>query len=96
MGREERVVIIGGNEQMVGRYRAICREFRCAAKVYTRHRARLECSMGSPDLIVLFTSSVSHEMSAVAKKKAAGGAIPLVLSHCASCHSLRRILEGLA
>jgi hypothetical protein len=50
--------------------------------------------MGNPDLIVLFTNPVSHEMIKIAKKKAQAGAIPLVQSHCASCSSLRNVLEA--
>jgi hypothetical protein len=50
--------------------------------------------MGNPDLIVLFTNPVSHEMIKIAKKKAAARAIPLVQSHCASCSSLRNMLSA--
>jgi hypothetical protein len=48
--------------------------------------------MGNPDLIVLFTNPVAHEMIKIAKKKAVAGSIPLVQSHCASCSSLRNVL----
>jgi hypothetical protein len=88
------VVIIGGNDRMVCRYRDICREYNCEAKIYTQPKSNLECLMGSPDLIVLFTNPVSHEMIKIAKKKAAAKAIPLVQSHCASCSSLRNVLEA--
>jgi hypothetical protein len=50
--------------------------------------------MGNPDLIVLFTNPVSHEMIKIAKKEAASKAIPLVQSHCASCSSLRNVLQA--
>jgi hypothetical protein len=54
----------------------------------------MECLMGNPDLIVLFTNPVAHEMIKIAKKKAASQAIPLVQSHCASCSSLRNVLAA--
>ncbi|MDR1147340.1 MAG: DUF2325 domain-containing protein [Spirochaetaceae bacterium] len=87
------VVIIGGNDRMVCRYRDICREYNCEAKIYTQPKNNLECLMGNPDLIVLFTNPVSHEMIKIAKKKAASKSIPLVQSHCASCSSLRNVLS---
>jgi hypothetical protein len=88
------VVIIGGNDRMVCRYRDICREYGCEAKVYTQPKTNLKCLMGAPDLIVLFTNLVSHEMIRIVKKKAAAQAIPLVRSHCASCNSLRNVLTA--
>jgi hypothetical protein len=88
------VVIIGGNDGMVCRYRDICREYHCKVKIYTQPKSNLECLMGVPDLIVLFTNLVSHEMIKIAKKKAAAKAIPLVQAHCASCNSLRNVLSA--
>jgi hypothetical protein len=54
----------------------------------------LECLMGNPDLIVLFTNLVAHEMIRIAKKKASARTIPLVQAHCASCSSLRNVLAA--
>jgi hypothetical protein len=93
MSREGRVVIVGGYERMAWRYRAICREYRCAAKVYAEPRNNLDELMGHPDLIVLFPNQMTHEMSKKAKKKAVDEAIPLVWLSCASCHSLRGVLS---
>ncbi|MDR1468999.1 MAG: DUF2325 domain-containing protein [Spirochaetaceae bacterium] len=88
------VVIIGGNDRMVCRYRDICREHGCEAKVYTQPKTHLKCLVGCPDLIVLFTNLVSHEMIKIVKKKAASQAIPLAWAHCASCRSLRDVLSA--
>ena len=88
------VVIIGGNDRMVCRYRDICHEHGCEAKIYTQPKGNLECLMGNPDLIVLFTNPVSHGMIRIAKKKAAAQAIPLVQSHSASCSSLWNMLAA--
>jgi hypothetical protein len=88
------VVIVGGNDRMVCRYRDICREYHCKAKIYTQPKGNLECLMGDPDLIILFTNPVSHEMVKIAKKKAASKAIALVQSHCGSCNALRNILTA--
>ncbi|MDR0862132.1 MAG: DUF2325 domain-containing protein [Oscillospiraceae bacterium] len=86
------VVIIGGNERMECKYKSICREYGCDAKVFTKVAGRLYDQIGSPDLIVLFTNPVSHTMAKAARSKAAQGKIALVQSHCGSGNALRNIL----
>ena len=54
------VVIIGGNECMVRRYKDLCRAYRCNAKVFPKQNSSLK-GIGSPDLMVLFTGTVSHK-----------------------------------
>jgi hypothetical protein len=87
------VVIIGGNDRMVCRYKDICKEYNCEAKVFTQKKCNLECLIGEPDLIILCTNPVSHEMAKIAKKKAACKNIRLVQTHCGSCNKLRNILS---
>ena len=55
------VVIVGGNERMVRQYKELCRSYNCSARVFTNMNAGLK-NMGSPDLLVLFTSNISHTM----------------------------------
>lgn len=55
------VVIVGGNECMERRYIDLCKEYQCKAKVYAKMTNALK-DFGSPDLIVLFTSTMSHKM----------------------------------
>ena len=50
------VVIIGGHDRMVCQYKKICKQFNCKAKVFTQMSASLSKQIGSPDLIVLFTT----------------------------------------
>jgi hypothetical protein len=88
------IVIIGGNDRMVCRYKDICKEYNCEAKVYTQKKCNLDCLIGNPDLIILFTNPVAHDMVKIAKKKAARNDIALVQAHCSSCNSLRTILNG--
>ena len=56
------VVIIGGHDRMVCQYKKICKQYNCKAKVFTQMSANLSKQIGSPDLIVLFTNTVSHKM----------------------------------
>ena len=55
------VVIVGGNECMIREYKELCREYQCKAKVYPKMSSALK-NIGSPDLLVLFTSTISHKM----------------------------------
>ena len=55
------VVILGGNECMVRQYMDICDTFSCKAKVYPKMSACMK-KIGSPDLLILFTGTVSHKM----------------------------------
>ncbi|MDR0813234.1 MAG: DUF2325 domain-containing protein [Oscillospiraceae bacterium] len=88
------VVIIGGHDRMACKYRDICKEYKCRAKVFTQSPGNLEGMIGEPDLIVLFTNPVSHKMAIVAKNQAARKDIALVQSHCGSGNALREILRG--
>ena len=47
---------------MVCQYKKICKEHNCKAKVFTQMPAKLGNQIGSPDLIILFTNTVSHKM----------------------------------
>ena len=57
------VVIVGGNECMAGKYESICREHGCKAKVFTKENGSLKKKVGTPDLLILFISTVSHKMA---------------------------------
>ena len=56
------VVIIGGHDRMVTQYKKICKTYNCKAKVFTQMSASLDKQIGTPDLLVLFTNTVSHKM----------------------------------
>jgi hypothetical protein len=90
------IVIIGGNDCMECRYKAICKEHACKAKIFTQPKKNLDSLIGNPDMIVLFTNPVAHEMVAIAKKKAAQKDILLVQSHCGSGNALQNILTAVA
>ena len=64
------VVIIGGNECMSRKYTDICQEHGCKAKVFPKETGPLEKKIGSPDLMILFTNTVSHKMIQGAMKAA--------------------------
>lgn len=85
------VVIVGGNECMVRRYIELCEEYRCKAKVYPKLTASMK-HIGSPDLLVLFTATMSHKMLHSVLSNTSDGTL-IARSHTSSCAALRGILD---
>ena len=54
------IVIIGGNERMVCQYTDICKDYGYKAKVFPKENGAIRKKIGCPDLMVLFTNTVSH------------------------------------
>lgn len=87
------VVIIGGNECMTRQYIDLCGEYRCKAKVYPKMKSSMK-NFGSPDLLVLFTNTVSHKMVQCALSGTKGRNVRVARSHSSSMAALRAILEN--
>ena len=87
------VVIIGGHDRMVWQYKKICKEHKCKAKVFTQMPAKLSSQIGSPDLIILFTNTVSHKMVKCALDEV-GSSTDIVRCHTSSGNALNGILEA--
>ena len=88
------VVIVGGNDCMVCRYKRICKEFDYKAKVFTQVPSDFKSKIGSPDLVVLFTNTVSHSMVRCALKEAQRKNVDIVRSHTSSSSALKTILAA--
>lgn len=88
------VVIIGGHDRMVRQYKQICKEHNCKAKVFTQMSARLSDQIGSPDLVILFTNTVSHKMVKCAIAEAERGHADIVRCHTSSGSALNEILQN--
>lgn len=87
------VVIIGGHDRMVSQYKKICRDYNCKAKVFTQMTANLKDQIGSPDLVILFTNTVSHKMVRCAVAEAERANANVVRCHTSSQNALGEILE---
>ena len=87
------VVIIGGHDRMVSQYKKICKEFKCKAKVFTQMSTNMDKKIGCPDLLVLFTNTVSHKMVRCALNETKGRNTKIARSHRSSMAALRSILE---
>jgi Uncharacterized protein conserved in bacteria (DUF2325). len=88
------VVIIGGHDRMVYQYKKIGKEFNCKIKVFTKMSGSLGSQIGSPDLIILFTSTVSHKMVKCAVTEAEKCQADVVRCHTSSSNALNEILKN--
>lgn len=86
------VVIVGGHDRMVGQYKDICKSYQCKMKVFTQIPGRFKEQIGCPDLMILFTSTVSHKMMLTAVQQAQRQGVPIERSHSSSAQALKNIL----
>ena len=85
------IVIVGGNECMTRQYKDLCAQYRCKAKVYPKMANGLK-DIGAPDLLILFTNTVSHKMIHLVLG-AKGAKTRVARSHSSSMAALRGILD---
>lgn len=78
---------------MAARYKDICEEYSCKAKVFTKMPSDFESKLGMPDLMVVFTSTCSHKMVNSVNRKSRKHRIPVARVHSASASALKNILE---
>ncbi len=87
-----KIVIVGGNDCMHCQYKDLCKEYKCKAKVFTQ-LSGLKSKIGCPDLLVIFTNTVSHKMVKTALSQTKGEAIKIARCHSSSISALKEILE---
>ena len=87
------VAIIGGNECMERVYIDTCRKYGCRAKVYVKSSGDMTRRFGSPDMVILFTTSVSHKMKDIAMAEAKRCSAIVECCHSSSVSALKRIME---
>ena len=87
------VVILGGNECMVRKYKDLCRSYQCSAKVISKMGGTLKNRLGNPDLLVMFTATISHKMVQNAQNETRGQDTVIIRSRSSSMSALGNILE---
>lgn len=87
------VVIVGGNDCMVCQYKNLCKKYKCRAKVFTQMHGTLKNKIGNPDILVLFTNTISHKMVQCAMSDAKGRDMVIIRSHSSSMSALKNILD---
>jgi Uncharacterized protein conserved in bacteria (DUF2325). len=89
------VVIIGGNERMERLYQEACFEHGCKrAKVFTKAGGEIKKKLGSADLYILFTNTVSHKMVISALDEAKKCNACVERCHSSSLCALKQILKN--
>lgn len=86
------VVIVGGHDRMVCQYKKICKNYHCRVKIFTQMSGNLKDMIGSPDLLILFTNTVSHKMVRCAINEAEKCNANIVRCHTSSVAALNEIL----
>lgn len=71
-----------------------CRNYGCKAKVFTQMKAELKYKIGSPDLMIFFTNTVSHKLVNCALTEAKRCSAKLERSHSSSLSALKNILSS--
>jgi glutamate synthase domain-containing protein 2 len=79
---------------MVCTYKEICKQHKCKAKVFTHMPANFKTMVGKPDLLILFTSTVSHKMVVSALQAVENESTIIERCHSSSACALKDILSG--
>lgn len=79
---------------MVCRYQEICRKNGYKAKVFAKEKGPMKKKIGNPDLMVLFTGTVSHKMMIAATQEAKRNDVPILHVHSSSASALQQALEN--
>lgn len=87
------IVIVGGNERMTAQYENVCKEYGCKAKIFTKKQGSMRKNLGCPDLLILFTSTVSHKMVIGVAQEARRNNIPVMRIHTSSITALQTALS---
>lgn len=89
------ILLLGGHERMCNEYLTIGKKHGHKIKNYPKLPPRFTKSIGSPDVIVLFTNTVSHKMMCSAVKQAKKKSIPVLRCTTGSVTSLEETLQEL-
>ena len=87
------VVIVGGNERMTGQYESICRKHGCKVKVFLFVNGSMKKKLGCPDILILFTATVSHKMMISAVNEAKRNGVEIVRVNSSSASALNNALK---
>ena len=90
------LTIIGGNECMERKYEEICKGYGHKVKIFTKNAGMIKKKIGSPDLVIMFTHTVSHKMLNSAVKEARRSGIPVHYLKSSSSSALTALLEHYA
>lgn len=73
-------------------YANVCKAYNCKAKIFQKTNGSID-GFGTPELLILFTGTVSHKMVRCALSKADGKNIKIARSHSSSIAALKNIMQ---
>lgn len=88
-----KIVIVGGNECMACQYKSICEEYKLKAKIFTKMSGTFKDKIGQPEILVLFTNTMSHKMIKCAMSEIKGKNVTVLRSGSSSATALKNLLE---
>ena len=68
-------------------------DYGCKAKVFPKEHGSVKKKIGNPDLMILFTNTVSHKMVITASQEAKKNNIPVARIHTSSASALKCALD---
>lgn len=80
---------------MEGQYQALCQEYGHKAKIFTKEKGPMKKKIGIPDLMIVFTNTVSHKMVISALSEARKNAVPIARIRSSSVSALGQTLQNL-
>lgn len=87
------LLVIGGHERMEKDYYKLAKSKGYKTKVYTTMSSKVKNSIGSPDAIVILTSTVSHKMTKIVESHAKKMSIPIIRHKNSSKVAFNKCLE---
>jgi hypothetical protein len=87
------IVLIGGHERMYERYIRLAKKRGHKLKVMSKMKTDLTKRIGSPDGIIVFTSTVSHKMVVVTDATAKKKEIPIIRCHTSSQNAFESTMD---
>ncbi len=81
---------------MIRQYEKVCHTYGYKAKVFAKENGNFKRKLGTPNLMVLFTNTVSHKMVKTALDVAKKNQIPVERLHSSSIAALDTMLAGLS
>lgn len=88
------IVIVGGHDRLCCRYKTLCERYGCQCKVFTQCPSNLKTQIGSPDMLIIFTQTVSHKMVTAASQQAKRTGAIVKHCHSSSMTALGDCLEA--
>jgi len=89
------IVLVGGLDRLHAEYKRKAKQFGHQVKVYTQMPTRFAKMIGTPDGIVVFTATSSHQMVKTALEHARKNNIPVIRCHNSSTNSFQQSIAQL-